>query len=360
MAQTPTTTQNLGLNQWNSADNLNTPQFNEDNRLIDNAVGSLRRDVTDVENDVNEIKESGILGSDEIVRAIINRIYEGVDLTVKFAAEIAAAPHSGNVWAWIRARIRSGNFSGLLVGDFIPFQIGNNTIIAEIAGINTYTRYGAPPRVENHIDFISRDLFPEARQFNRAPWNNGTTVSPSPWLASDLFAWLNGLQMDVPNTRAVNPELINVDYRTTGLFPQLPAALRTVIVPKQLYLSRRHSPGAILSDDMGGMRIDNVGNLWILSEIEVFGHSVVSSLLTGGFSPQMFGGATGGVVQYPIFANNMKRIKGAGHEGAPAHWWLLDPVGGSDINFSTVWSVGYGTQRPADSTQHVPVCFRIA
>jgi hypothetical protein len=49
-----------------------------------------------------------------------DRLYEGVDLSVKFAAEIAGY---SSVWAWIQARIQSANFTGIHVGDYIPVSL---------------------------------------------------------------------------------------------------------------------------------------------------------------------------------------------------------------------------------------------
>jgi hypothetical protein len=322
-------------------------------------ITTVKGSVGDIEAKVNEIKsdldDGDLSGHDDIARLILNRIYPGVDLTVKFADEIAAAPFSGNVWAWIQARIQAGNFAGLLVGDFIPFTIGAHTILAEIAGINTYTRYGDGTfEVGNHIDFISRDLFPDTRQFNRANYNNGTTVSPSPWLASDLFAWLNGLQQQVPNGAAANPPLITADYRTTGLLPQLPAALRAVIVQKRALLPTRFTAGALLIDD-NSWAWNNAGLLWIPSEMEIAGANMWGTLL-----PANPGFNVGGFVQYPIFANNMKRVKGAGDGGARAHWWTLTARGGNSTHFATVYGFGIAGNTSASSAIRVPVCFRIA
>ena len=160
----------------------------------------------------------------------------GANLATLFSAEIAAAPHSGNVWSWIKARITAGNFNGLAVGDSIPFTADGNSYNAEIAGINTYKGYG-DTEVGNHIDFITRECHPTAFVMNRANYNNGTTVSPSPWLASDLYARLNSLQQDVPNTTtAGGTPLVNADFRTTGILTTLPQALRDVIVQKRLLL----------------------------------------------------------------------------------------------------------------------------
>ena len=82
--------------------------------------------------------------------AIANRIYQGVDLSVTFATEIAAAPYSGNVWAWIKARIQAANFTGINVGDYIPFTANAKLVKAEVDArkqrtIARFSRSPAPP-----------------------------------------------------------------------------------------------------------------------------------------------------------------------------------------------------------------------
>ena len=100
--------------------------------------------------------------------------YEGVDLTEKFADEIAGY---SDEWAWIKARIQAGNFSKLHVGDYIPFEfdlpavtpntaprhISNKAIIM---GINTYKDFNptglSSEKVGYHIDFITEKSWPES------------------------------------------------------------------------------------------------------------------------------------------------------------------------------------------------------
>lgn len=282
--------------------------------------------------------------------AIHNRIYEGVDLTAKFAAEIAAAPYSGDPWAWIKARIQAADWQGILVGDYIPFKSSNNyNIKAEIAGIDTYYRYG-DTEIGHHIDFISRDCWPETHVFNKVNYNNGTSWSGYPWLASDLYAWMNSLSMQVPNAATANPALVAVDYTATGVYDKFPAALKAVITPKRVLLSQRYTAGSLLtSDNNWGWR--DAGNLWIPSEIEVYGCEHWGS--KNGYS-------SGGFQQYPIFANNMKRIKGAGDGGGRAPWWLSSPDGGSSSAFAHVSGGGDGGSATASNTGvRVPVDFRI-
>ena len=280
---------------------------------------------------------------------IANRRYPGVDLTVKFAGEIG----STNVWTWIKQRIDAAEmdgYEGLNIHDYIPFVAGGNVIKAEIGGIDTYYNYG-DTAVPHHIDFISRDCWPDTHVFNKVNYNNGTSVSPSPWLASDLYAWLNSLAMQVPNATTANPAMVDVDYSATGVYDKLPAELKAVIVQKRALLPSRYTAGSLLTDDNSWAWAD-MGKLWIPSEIEVYGCEHWGS--KNGYS-------SGGFQQYPIFATNMKRVKGAGDGGTRAYWWLLSANGGYATNFACVSSNGNGDYGSASHTTiRAPLCFRIA
>lgn len=201
------------------------------------------------------------------IGGMASSVYSGDDLTFKFAADISGFP---SVWDWIKARIQAGSFIGLHVGDYIPFLAGGNSIKAEIAGINTYYKSGNPDIIGHHIDFISRDCWPETHVWNKVDYNNGTTVSPYPWLASDIYAWLNSLAINVPNTATANPALVAVDYTTTGVLDKLPTALRNVIVSKWVLLPQRYRADALLTDDNASIWVE-MGELWLPSEFEVCG-----------------------------------------------------------------------------------------
>ena len=276
----------------------------------------------------------------------------GADLSAAFATEISSF---SSVWAWIQNRIKAGNFTGLRVGDYIPFTAGGNNYKAEIAGINTYKNYG-DTAIGNHIDFITRDCHPTAFVWNKVGYNNGTSVSPNPWLASDLYARLNSLQMEVPNgTGAGGTPLVSVDYRTTGIFNTLPTALQNVIVPKRQLIPRRYTSGELLVDDNSWDWRD-VGKLWLPTEVEVYGCPIWGSYV----SPNQ-GWASGGSVQYPIFANNMRRVKGAGDGGSRAPWWLSSTRGGNSTSVCYVSSNGSADNYHASYTSiRVPLCFRVS
>ena len=285
----------------------------------------------------------------------------GTDMSAQFAAEINAAPFSGNVWAWIQARIHAGNFDGINVGDFIQFTAGGNVIKAEIAGINTYKNYGDTP-VPNHIDFISRDCWPVLKPMNPFNYNNGTTEDSSPWKASDLYFWLNSLQGNVVGSAAADGLPLNpVDYRNNGVWDKLPVILQNVIVQKRLLLPRRYTAGSLLTDD-NLWDWKDAGLLWIPSEVEVYGMGVWGSTVLTPTTTQPNGYATGGFQQYPIFANNMRRVKNsADGSGSRSGWWLLSACGGDSTAFCYVHTTGRANTAFATGTGvRAPLCFRIA
>lgn len=60
--------------------------------------------------------------------------YPGEDLSTVFADEIKSYT---DAWAWIRARIKAGNYDGIHVNDYIAFKTTNNVNLnARVAGID--------------------------------------------------------------------------------------------------------------------------------------------------------------------------------------------------------------------------------
>lgn len=341
-----------------------------------------------------------------------DRYYEGVDLTEKFNSEINVSPYSGNPWAWIKARIAAHDYTGIHVNDYIPFTTTNNlTVKACVAGIDTYYRYG-DSSVEHHIDFISRDCWPTTIQMNKTNYNNGLipvekmsgdgaktefvmtrqmtaidnitvdgeqvtdftydfatstvtfTTAPAtgsnnivvtgtgtqhPWLASNAYAFLNSLAMQVPNGTGANPAITQVDYTQGGVYHYLPTALKNVIVQKRILLPTRYSATGALNTD-NSWAWTNAGLLWLPSELEITGAPIWGDK----------GYGAGGFVQYPIFAQNMNRVKGLGNNGGRAYWWTLSANSGSSATFVFVSSNGYVGNSYASSAIGAPVCFRIS
>ncbi len=247
-------------------------------------------------------------------------VYPGADLTAKFASEVGS-----DAWAWIRSRIQAANYSGIHVGDYIPFTAGGNTYHAQVAGIDTYYLYGSPS-VGHHIDFITRQLFAEGHAFNATATNNGTSDAPSPWMASGIRNWLN-----------------------ETVFDALPEELQAVIVGKTFWAEKRYSSAGALTSSAGAGWYD-LGNLWLPTEVEVFGYPMVGTPYVS---------AQGSMGQYPIFSGTSARGKskvGAGRD----NWWLMTAADGGSSHFVAISNYGCGTALSAASAAFVPICFRIA
>jgi hypothetical protein len=124
-----------------------------------------------------------------------DHLYEGRDLTVVFASEIA---NYSDEWAWIQTRLNTHNLRGIHVADYIPINVtaggGAPAQVhkAEVAGINTYRRTGnGVNEVGYHIDWITRDCYSVPVKWDTENNNNGNSSNAQPFLASNLKNWLD-------------------------------------------------------------------------------------------------------------------------------------------------------------------------
>lgn len=247
--------------------------------------------------------------------------YQGVDLTVRFAEEIAKY---SDPWRWIKARLAAHNLDGIHVHDFMTITVGSYTMKPEILGINTYTGT-TDQELGWHIDWGTKDCYPETVKWFTENNNNGTSANAAPYLKSTVKSFLD------------------------GLVSKLPKELQSVISSKRFLLENRYSGSGTLTDSNSWGWAD-LGKLWIPSEYEVFG-SVVWG--TKGWS-------AGQAVQYPAFANSFRsRIKGAGDGGSRAGWWLLSVYGGNSTYACIVYNNGHAINSDCTDDFRVPLCFRI-
>lgn len=234
-------------------------------------------------------------------------------------------------WAEIKTKITSGDMSNIYIGDYKQITLTTNeTVIMEVAGINTYQSCGSS-NIGDHIDFISRHCLATAYRFNATDTNNGTSAFHSVWQASELRVTLND--------------------ETTGVITTLPSDLRSAILPRYGWQENRYSSGGAVSADTGA-GWGNCYSLWIPSEAEVFDHISWSEI----------GYGTAGYKQYPIFRlNPAKIVKLAGQGGSlRASWWTLSAQRNNSLNFCAVHETGYATYYTATHAgARVPLCFRI-
>lgn len=262
--------------------------------------------------------------NEALARAMLDndRPYPGRDLTEVFVDEIKKY---SDAWAWIKARIKAHNFTGIHVADYIPIKMNGETVNMQVAGIDTYYRT-TDQELGHHIDFISKDCFSQTVKWNETNYNNGNAENSAPYMVSNLHKFL-----------------------TTTLYGYLPAEVKAVIKNKRMFLEQRYSSSGKLTDSTGWAWND-LGPLWVPTEYEVFDSAIWG---TKGYSQ-------GQAVQYPIFAGSyLHRIKGSGHNGARCHWWLASVFGGSSAYCVGADNGGGSGYNGASSEFRVPVCFRI-
>lgn len=233
-------------------------------------------------------------------------------------------------WASLRTRIQKGDFTGINIGDYKTITVNGETVIMEVAGIDQYYKCG-DTSIGHHVDFISRDCLKGAKTFNDTAANNGTEAEPNPWRASRLFGELN-------NT----------------VFNQLPADLQGCIIEKRAYIESRYSASSSALTSSTGAAWNNMGKLWLPTEVEVWG--------TAHWSQVGYGTYGGGCnMQYPIFIGGSKHIiKGNGNGGSRVSWWEASAHRESATNVCYVSSSGYAYYASAASTSiSAPLCFRI-
>lgn len=224
--------------------------------------------------------------------------------------------------------------TGIHIGDFKTFQLTTGEmVIMEVAGIDQYYKCGYTPN-GHHVDFISRDCLKDLKVFNDTDTNNGTAAEPNPWRASKLFQTLND--------------------ETTGVFSTLPADLKPCIIQKQAALESRFSGTGVLKSSTG-WAWNSMGNLWIPTEVEVFGNTFQSDGDTGRT------GGGGCNKQYPIFiGGTLHLIKGNGNGGNRCRWWEANAQRQSSTHVCYVSNDGTAGDAAATSgVTYAPLCFRI-
>lgn len=387
-------------------------EYLEKNPVKPGATTEQAQQIEQNKTDVASLKkETGSLKEDLEISLLENdRLYEGTNLAEKFKDEIA---NYSDIWQWIKARIKAGNFAGIHVNDFIRWQTTDNKWIeSRVAGINTYKGYG-DRETPNHIDFISKDLWPTLHAMNPVNYNNGIipienlsgdgtktafvltnemaavasvtigdtattaytydadthtitfTAAPAagtnnivvtgtgseyPWLASDLYLYANSLKGHVAGGTSKTSPVKLVDYTKDGIWSKLPEALKAVIVTKRALLPQRYSASGVLSSN-NSWGWQDMGKLWIPSEIEVCGRSVWDGSPWG----------NGGFFQYPIFNYNMRRVKRLDDGDNRYGWWLISAYAGNIDRFCHIANYGNVSSYTSSATWiGLPVCFRIS
>ena len=236
-------------------------------------------------------------------------LYKGRDLAATFSKEISGY---GDVWEWLQARTKAGDFSGIRIGDYIDITLTDNVPFrALVAAIDPY--FGCADTGHergHHVVMIASEPVVVTGSYavndgyikwNASATNQGTSSEKHPYLASQLHKW-----------------------ETEVFYNLLPQEVRDRITVHRALLEERYSSSGGLTES-GGWSWADLGTVWSPSEMEVYGCTVWG---TKGWS-------VGYDTQFPIFRNTKDRIN-----GVRVTWWLRVVRGGSSSYVCHVGSDG--------------------
>ena len=247
--------------------------------------------------------------------------FKGRSLATTFASEIAAA--GGDIYAWLKARAQDGDFTGLRIGDYmdVPITAGTNvpaqTVRYMIGAIDPYYQCSDNP-MGHHIAFVpsapvlvggSKAVNGSYIKWNDTATNNGNATTKEPYLISKLHGW-----------------------EISDYLPSLPAALRNVLMNYRSLAEQRYGSSGGLTEASGWGWAD-LGKVWSLSEMEVYGCAVWGSK----------GYSVGMDCHFPIFDTTASRLM-----GERVGWWLRSVMGGSASSVCDVY--GNGTAGSSSAT----------
>ena len=189
---------------------------------------------------------------------------------------------------FIRA-CRTADFSGLRIGDYmdVPVAAGSNvpaqTVRYLLAAVDPYYQC-SDAAMPHHLAFVpaapvlvsgSKATNTSYIMWNTTATNNGNATVKEPYLASHLHGW------------EIN------DY-----LPALPAALRNVLINHRSLCEQRYGSSALT--EASGWGWADLGKVWSLSEMEVYGCAVWGSK----------GYSVGMDCHFPLFDSTASRIMG--------------------------------------------------
>lgn len=242
----------------------------------------------------------------------------GKNLENTFVGLFGENTNYSSIWELLKAKINSGDYSQIHVGDYVTLSLGNNKLDGlenfsfdfYVAGIDTYTGmadFENKNTIRHHIDFISKQLYITPRYFNKTAvnWNGkyqGTELANN-WISSDLYAYMNGLKTRIINDDSSSGQTIEIDYtatsNTASPFLTILNAFEDnddenpIITPRRGFMNSKKLGASNTSDSKRIVWCDDWGKFWLPSEYEITGQNVYSGL------PEAYC-----YFQYPLFKNN--------------------------------------------------------
>ena len=267
------------------------------------------------------------VNASEYARQIDTDTYAGQSLAALFAGEIA---NYANVWAWLRARVRAGNFAGMRTKDYIDLTLTNgNNVRYRIGDFDPYLYCGDASKSHHVVMVPSAPVAVTGADavngsyivWNETATNQGTAENAHPYLVSNLHRW-----------------------ETEVYYPMLPQIVRDCILNQRVLLETRYSASGALTASNNWAWAD-LGPVWSPSEMEVYGCCVWG---TPGYS-------VGFDCQFDIFKKTKDRI-----QGSRIAWWLRSVSGGSSVGACYVYYGGNANYNSPTNTWVRPLpCFLV-
>jgi len=275
-------------------------------------------------------KANEALDMETRLQQLITGEYEGRSLVEMFASEIA---DYDDEWQWFQARVRAGDYSGMLPFDYLPVTLTSGfQLNYEIGHFDPYKGAG-DTEGGHHVPMIPKVVVPVTGSYavngdhimwNTTADNNGTANEKHPYLASNLHAWEVGV-----------------------FYNLLPEKVRNRIVEQRHFLEERYN-ASTKQTAATGWSWASLGKVWSPSCIEVYGHE---SWGTKGYSDDID-------CQFDVFKSTRGRIRRNG--SSRADWWLRVPSGVHATNACLVSANGLASSSSTASTGFYPLpCFLI-
>lgn len=188
-------------------------------------VGTQKRDIKDL---VSRTADDTVQTQQEFDRQVLAGTYEGRNLTVVFADEIA---EFDNAWAWWQDRENKGDYSGIRIRDYIPVSVSENSMVPSqendliLAEIHPFLHTGDTETTRNHSIWYPRKAWlaqgsyaPSGTnniQWNTSNNNNGSSSEKRPYLNSHLRDWEKNYLV-----KAMPKELQDILYNVRYFFEE--------------------------------------------------------------------------------------------------------------------------------------------
>lgn len=232
-------------------------------------IGTQKRDIKDV---VSRAADNTVQAQQEYDRQVLAGTYEGRDLSVVFADEIA---EFSSVWAWWQDRENKGDYSGIRIRDYIPVSLSENSMVPSqsndliLAEIHPFLHTGDTETTRNHSIWYPRKAWLAQGSYapsgtNNIQWNttnnnNGTSSEKRPYLASHLRDW-----------------------EKNYLVKALPTELQSILYNVRYIYEERYSSSGSQTTDTGWSWGDTNGFI-SPSQVMVYANQPFTDQQTGGY-----------------------------------------------------------------------------